>query len=176
MRNNQNQNQKTIVLEKVNFKDKYHFYENGDTIKIDLKKESDLPIILEKLKNNKNIKKLYVPIDVFNKRIFKDFLYNDLFSNFSFFDMKETSKNFIITKKKITDGEYIVLPITFFWYPEELEKITTDLKQNTNLKYLYAEKYLTNESSIKTLINDLGFTIKINKSTSKYFLYELKKK
>jgi hypothetical protein len=166
---------KTESLQTYNFRDRFKFYEVGPVITIHLQDESELTIILERLKKNKNIQILNVPKEIFHTSDFQDFFFQHVFNIFLYFDMKETKKNFVLTKKTITTGKYIQILPNCFYYVEDAKKILLDLKSNKNVEYIYVDTYLGSIDLTKKIIKKLEYKIIHEKRTKDYGLFKIKK-
>ena len=110
--------QKTVTLKEINFKDKFHFYQSGKIIRMNLEKQSDFPNILEKLKKNKNLEILSIPKEIFEKK--NQTIMVALFEIFSIFNIQLKNQYYIISKRKqIGTAECVEIP---FEYHHSIEK------------------------------------------------------
>lgn len=167
---------KTESLQTYNFRDRFKFYEVGTVITIHLQDDSELTVILERLKKNKNIQILNVPKEIFHKSEFQDFFFQHIFNIFLYFDMKETKKDFVLTKETITTGKYIQILPNCFYDVEDAKKILLDLESNLNLEYIYVDTYLGSIDLTKQFIKKLEYKIIDENRTKKYGLFRIKKK
>jgi hypothetical protein len=174
-----------LETQKTDIIQDFLFYENGKIVKINVEnmnKEKYLDRVFKSLLKNKNLNTLYVPKNLFDKKEFQDFFYNDLFTKFFNFDMKQdkTKHNLIITKKTITTGKYIVVPYDFFYDINKSINTINDIKSNKNLEYIYVDKYLGFVDATKKYILEplkkLGYNYKTIQFTRNYHLFKISKK
>lgn len=173
----------SIKTQKTDIIQDFIFYENGKVVKINIEninKGKYLDRVFKSLLKNNNLNTLYVPVELFDIKKFQDFFYNDLFTKFFNFDMKQDKNNLIITKKTITTGKYIVVPYDFVYDPHKSKDIIIDIHSNKNLEYIYVDKYLgfvdTTKQFILEPFKKRGYDYKTIKFTRNYHLFKISKK
>lgn len=173
----------SIKTQKTDIIQDFIFYENGKVVKINIEninKEKYLDRLFKSLLKNNNMNTLYVPVELFDKKKFQDFFYNDLFTKFFNFDIKQDKNNLIITKKTITTGKYIVVPYDFVYDPHKSKDIINDINSNKNLEYIYVDKFVgfvdTTKQFILEPFKNRGYHYETIKFTRNYHLFKISKK